>query len=136
MGGLLSFGAMAEPDHNPKRFYKALDLTDAQITQIKSLREDNKETRKQNREAMKALMEKKQALLANYDEAKATAIAEEEAAMHKARVLKQLGHQQAIYAILNDEQKEKFAKMLAKKDKGMKKKDKRKHKDGKKDCDE
>jgi Spy/CpxP family protein refolding chaperone len=133
MGSLISFGAMAGPGHNEGRLAKALDLTDAQVTQLKSMREANKATRKQGHEAMKALMEKKQALLTNYDAQAANTIATEEAAMHKARVLKKLEHQQAIYAILDDEQKKKFAEMLAKPPKG---KDKRKHKDGDRKCDD
>jgi protein CpxP len=124
IGSLLSLGVMASPDHHEGRLIKALDLTDAQVTQLKALRKGNKEQRQQGREAMKALMQKKQALLSNYDQATANAIADEEASMHKARVLKKLAHQQVIYAMLDDDQKQRFFELLAKHPKGGHKKDK------------
>ena len=114
MAGLLSFAALASPEHHERRLIKALDLTQDQVTQLKALRAGHKEQRQQGREAMKAIKEKKQALLINYDQTQADAIAEEIATMHKARVLKKLAHQHAIYTILNDDQKQKFVKLMAK----------------------
>jgi protein CpxP len=121
LGCVVSFAAVACPGghaHDGKggnsRLVKTLDLTDAQVTQLKSLRESHKSERKQNKAAMKAIHEQKQALLANYSDEKAQAIANELAAMHKERVLTKLQHQQALYAMLDDEQKEKFKEVLAK----------------------
>jgi Spy/CpxP family protein refolding chaperone len=114
LGGLLSLSVMAFPGHHDGRLAKALDLTDAQITQLKSMRKNHKANRKQTKDAMKALNEKTQALMSNYSDAQAQVIAEESAAMHKARVLTKLQHQQALYAMLDDDQKKKFLEIMAK----------------------
>ena len=121
LGGVVSFAAMACPDMHAhegkggdKRLVKALELTDAQVTQLKSLRDSHKDERKQNKAAMKSIHEQKQALLTNYSDEKAQTIANELADMHKERVLAKLQHQQALYAMLNDEQKVKFEEILAK----------------------
>lgn len=121
LGGVVSFAAMACPDAHDnhekggdRRLVKALELTDAQVTQLKTLRESHKAERKQNKAAMKTIHEQKKALLTNYSDEKAQAIASELAAMHKERVLTKLQHQQALYAMLDDEQKVKFEEILAK----------------------
>lgn len=114
LGGLMSISAMACPGGHEGRLAKALNLTDAQVTQLKSMHQSNKPDKQQQKASMKAMHEKKQALLTNYSEAQAQAIAEEMAAMHKARVLAKLQHQQALYAMLDDDQKKKFTAMMAK----------------------
>lgn len=110
----LSITAFAMGGAHKGHLVKALDLSDAQQEQLKVIHETNKQNRKQGREAFLALQAKKQALLDDYDETQAQAIADEEAQMHKEKVLKHLDRQQAIYAILTDEQKEKFKSMLSK----------------------
>ena len=121
LGSVVSLAAVACPDVHAhegkggdKRLVKALELTDAQVEKLKSLRDSHKDERKQNKAAMKAIHEQKQALLTNYSDEKAQAIANELAAMHKERVLAKLQHQHVIYAMLDDEQKEKFKEILAK----------------------
>lgn len=98
--------------HHEGRLAKALDLTEAQEKQIQSIREANKADRKLTRENFQALMQKKQALMENYSATGALAIAEEESALHKARILKMLEQQQAVYALLNDQQKVKYKEMM------------------------
>ncbi|MFT5593076.1 MAG: Spy/CpxP family protein refolding chaperone [Oceanicoccus sp.] len=114
LSGLLSMTVMACPSGHEGRLAKALDLTEAQVTQLKGMRQSNKPDKQQQKANMKAIHAKKQALLTNYSEAQAEAIAEEIAAMHKSRVLAKLQHQQALYAMLDDQQKKKFTAMLAK----------------------
>ena len=119
LGSVVSIAAIACPSwHEGKggdrRLVQELELSDAQVTQLKSMRESHKDQRKQNKETMKAIQEQKQALLTNYSDEKAQALASELAAIHKERMLAKLQHQQALYAILDDTQKEKFKSMLAK----------------------
>lgn len=99
-------------EHHENRLVKALDLTEAQVTQIQSIREANKADRKLGRENFQALMQKKQALMDNYSASGALEIAEEESTLHKARILKMLEQQQAIYAILDDSQKTKYKALM------------------------
>lgn len=118
LGSLISLAVMAGPGHYEGRLIKALDLTDAQETQLKTLRDSHKADRQKNRDAMKAIQQKKQALLNNYSEQEAENIAQEAAAIFKANMLIRLEHHQALYSMLDDEQKQKFAKILAKHGKG------------------
>lgn len=108
----VSVSALAFGGHHGGRLDKALDLTDAQMTQIHSIREANKADHKLTRENFQSLMQKKQALMDNYSASGALEIAEEESALHKSRILKMLEQQQAIYAVLDDSQKAKYKELM------------------------
>ena len=67
------------------------------------------------KEKRKALKQKRSLLADNYSEDMANEIAEEAGELAKSATLLRIQHQQDMLAILNDEQKEKFKKMMERK---------------------
>ena len=105
----LSAGAMAGPG-----MYKQLDLTDEQKEVLKEQRSDKKQHKQAFKKQMQAIQKSKMALLENYSEQQANKVADQIAELAKQKALSRMAHQQAVYKILNDEQKEKFKEIQAK----------------------
>lgn len=104
----LSMGVMAKPG-----LYKQLDLSSDQKQQLKEMRGDKKQKHKAFKASMKAIKQKSITLLDNYSESEAKKIAQEISAIVEQKTLARLAHQNAVYAILNDEQKQKYKKLLS-----------------------
>ena len=105
----LSVSSYAKPD-----FYKKLDLTDEQKQVFKESRADKKKNREEMKSAMQAIKKRSLALMDNYSESEAQAIANDMANLAKEKTLSRLAHQQKIYNILDDSQKQTYKKMMAK----------------------
>lgn len=116
IASLLTFaaasGAMA---HGGKHMLKELDLTDAQKELVKEQRESRKAEKENFREQMKAIKASKQALIQDYSDEKANALADEIAANVRQKVLNKIEMHKAIYEILDDQQKEKYLSLLSEK---------------------
>ena len=104
----LSMGVMAKPG-----IYKELDLTSDQKQQLKEMRSDKKQQHKAFKASMKSIKQKSLTLLDNYSESEAEKVAQEMADIIKQKTLSRLAHYQAVYAILTDEQKVKYKKLLS-----------------------
>ena len=120
-----------------KRIVKALELTEAQQTQIKAFREASKEKAKSLREADKTIREQMKTLdpsSEGYDAAVAAA-ADKKASLVKTQFIQRAEAKKQFLSILTDEQKAKLEEMKTKREsrkkgKGHKKHD-RKHEDKK-----
>lgn len=104
----LSMGVMAKPE-----IYKQLDLNSDQKQQLKEMRGDKKQQYKAFKASMKSIKQKSLALLDNYSESEANKIAKEMATIVEQKTLARLAHHNAVYVILNDEQKQKYKKLLS-----------------------
>lgn len=96
------------------KWMSKLDLTSEQKQQMKEIRQAKKAEMKANKEQRKAIHKRKQALMENYSEAEAEAIADDVAKMAKEKVLNRLAFTQKMLGILNPEQQQAFKKMMAK----------------------
>lgn len=112
LAAVLAVPALACGGHG--KMMSKLDLTSEQKTQMKEFRQAKKEQMKVHKEQRKALRLRKQALLDNYSDAEAEAIAKDMAEMVQAKVLNRMKSTQTIMAILTPEQKEKFKEMMKK----------------------
>lgn len=92
---------------------RGLDLTDEQKSQIEQLRTAHEQAAAPVHEAMKANSEKLKAATANgaFDEAGVTAIANEHGSLSAQMIFAREKMKSQVYALLNDEQKAKFAEM-------------------------
>ena len=99
----------------PGKMLKNLDLTSAQQEQVQTLHDSKQQQKKLMKEKRKALKQKRSLLADNYSEDMANEIAEEAGELAKSATLLRIQHQQDMLAILNDEQKEKFKKMMERK---------------------
>ena len=95
---------------------RALDLTDAQQTQVKAILDESRESVKPVFESMKANREKmKEATKGGaFDEAAVTAIANEQAGLAAKLMVEKQRTRSKIYALLTDEQKAKAVELESK----------------------
>ncbi len=98
--------------HN--KMAKALNLSEAQIELMDALHEDKKAHRKQRHEEKSAMHEGFNKLLDNYSEQGANTLADNAANVARTMTLARINHMQKMYEILDDEQKEKFKELMAK----------------------
>ncbi len=100
----------------PKHMLKELDLTVEQKAQVKELRQQQKAQRESLKESLqdkhKALHERRRALLQNYSEAEANAIADEVAALARQKATLRMAGEKALFEILSDEQRAKYLSMM------------------------
>ena len=99
--------------HMMKRMAKKLELTEAQQTELKTLREAQKEQYKALREEMKSLREKMKALdttSADYD-SQVAAIADEKANFERKRFIQKSAARQSFMNVLTEEQRTKLKTM-------------------------
>jgi len=118
-----------------ERLTKKLSLTEAQVISIQALVDEKKANRaekvkptKEERKAKKlAMKEKFKAMMeaSEFDEAAIRTEMAERTKKHTDRQVGKMRMQHDIYQVLNEEQREKFLKMLAKKHKKMSKKKKK-----------
>ena len=93
------------------RLAKALNLSEAQISQLQSIQGNRKDQREQHKQHKDAYQQQKKALMTDYSSEKAQALAQSMADDMAKAMLQRLEKQQAIYAILDDEQKAKFLEL-------------------------
>ena len=111
----LTVAATAMACGGPGKMIKKLDLTSEQEAQVQTLHDSKQAQKKLMKEKRKALKQKRQLLADNYSEDMANEIAEEAGELAKSATLLRIQHQQDMLAILNNEQKEKFKKMIERK---------------------
>src|SRR3569833_2116152 len=101
-------------DHHLQFMATALDLTDAQVAQIKQIRAARESSAKTGHEQMKGLHEQLKALIAsdNFDEAKAQSLLAQIQQGQAASMLDHAKEMNAIYKILTPHQNAKAVKMF------------------------
>ncbi len=107
-------GAQAGGHSGSGKWMKKLNLSEEQIVQLKELKSGQRLQMKESVADRKAMKEKGLALLDQYSEPAAIALADEAAQLARKSTLARLQHMQKIYTILNTEQKQKFKKIMAK----------------------
>ncbi len=101
-------------DHQLQFMATALDLTDAQVSQIKQIRSERKAGSQADRQQMKSLHQQLHALVTsdNFDEAKAGALIAQIQQQESSRMLEQAKEMNAIYKVLTPQQKTKAVKLF------------------------
>ena len=96
----------------PKHLMNALDLNEDQQTQVKAWREQHQDEREAMGSAHQALHERRLALLQNYSEAEANAIADDAAALARKKISQRMAAEKALFEVLDAEQKEKYIALM------------------------
>jgi protein CpxP len=101
-------------DHGTAFMATALDLSDAQVAQIRQIHANGREEMKQSRTQMKSLHEQLHAVVAadTFDEGKAQAIIAQIQQLESSRMLEHAREMNATYKVLNPQQKAKFEKLF------------------------
>jgi periplasmic protein CpxP/Spy len=101
-------------EHQLEFMTTALDLTDAQVAQIKQIQAQNHASTKADHQQMKALHEQLQAIVTsdNFDEAKAQSVIAQIEQAQSTRMLEHAREMNAIYKVLNPQQKVKAVKLF------------------------
>jgi protein CpxP len=113
--GKRGFGKRGHQRGGMGKMFRALDLTDEQKTQMKQIRENNRNTVKPIREQMKANRQKLQELSANgnFDAAQVQAIAAQQGTLTAQMIVAREQVKSQMFNILTPEQKAKAAEMKA-----------------------
>lgn len=92
----------------------ALDLTDAQVAQIKQIRGDQRAKMQAQHAQMKSIHEQLQALITadTFDEGKVQAVIAQQQQLQATQMLEHAREMNAIYKVLNPQQKAKAVKMF------------------------
>jgi len=100
-------------DHGMGFMATALDLTDAQVAQIKQIHSAGREEFKQSHTQMKSLHEQLHAVVTadSFDEAKAQSVIAQIQQLESARMLQHAREMNETYKVLNPQQKAKFEKL-------------------------
>ena len=100
-------------DHGMGFMATALDLTDAQVAQIKQIHSAGREEFKQSRTQMKSLHQQLHAVVTaeTFDEAKAQSVIAQIQQLESARMLQHAREMNETYKVLNPQQKAKFEKL-------------------------
>jgi protein CpxP len=121
MGGPHGMGGEMFGPHSLRFFSRVLNLTDAQQAQIRQLGENEKPTlkplwqqEKQNHQAMMQLITS-----GNFEEAKAQAIAGQEAQVHSQMAVEEARVAAQAYQLLTTEQKTKLTQFIAEREQRM-----------------
>lgn len=93
----------------------ALDLTDAQVAQIKQIQSDQHTNMQSSHQQLHSLHQQLQAVVAsdNFDEAKAQSIIAQVQQLQSAQMLAHAKEMNAIYKVLNPQQKAKAVKLFS-----------------------
>jgi Spy/CpxP family protein refolding chaperone len=102
-------------DHGLQFMATALDLTDAQVAQIKQIRGDQHAKMQASHAQMKNIHEQMQALITSdtFDEAKVQALIAQQQQMQATQMLEHAREMNAIYKVLNPQQKAKAVKLFS-----------------------
>lgn len=92
----------------------ALDLTDAQVAQIKQIRSEQRARMQSSHEQMKSIHEQLKTLITadTFDEGKVQAVIAQQQQMQATQMLEHAREMNAIYKVLNPQQKAKAIKMF------------------------
>ena len=115
VGGAVAQDAPAKPhDHGLQFMATALDLTDAQVAQIKQIRTANKADFEANHQQMKSLHDQLRAVITadTFDEAKAQSLINQVQQLQASQMLEHARQMNAIYKVLNPTQKAKAVKLF------------------------
>ncbi|HEY3927712.1 MAG TPA: Spy/CpxP family protein refolding chaperone [Candidatus Koribacter sp.] len=101
-------------DHGMQFMATALDLTDAQVAQIKQIRTANKADFRTTHQQMKTLHEQLRAVITadTFDEAKAQSLIGQVQQLQASQMLEHARQMNAIYKVLNPAQKAKAEKLF------------------------
>jgi len=101
-------------DHHLEFMATALDLSDAQVAQIKHIESELTATAQADRQQTKSLHQQLQALITSesFDEAKASALIAQIQQQESARMLEHAKEMNAIYKVLTPQQKTKAVKLF------------------------
>jgi periplasmic protein CpxP/Spy len=102
-------------DHGLQFMATALDLTDAQVAQIKQIRGDQHAKMQATHTQMKSIHEQMQALITadTFDEAKVQALIAQQQQIQATQMLEHAREMNAIYKVLNPQQKAKAVKLFS-----------------------
>jgi Spy/CpxP family protein refolding chaperone len=102
-------------EHGMAFMATALDLTDAQVAQIKQIHSNGREQMQESRAQVKSLHQQLHGIVTsdNFDEAKAQSVIAQLQQLESARMLEHAREMNATYKVLNPQQKEKFEKLFA-----------------------
>ena len=108
-------------EHQLEFMTTALDLTDAQVAQIKQIRSQSHASMKADHQQMRDLHQQLQAVVTsdNFDEGKAQAVIAQIQQAESARMLERAREMNAIYKVLNPQQKAKAVKLFGTMHPGM-----------------
>lgn len=106
-------GAQAGGHSGGGKWMKKLNLSEEQTVQLKELKSDQRLQMKASMTERQNMKEKGLALLDQYSESAAVALADEAAQLARKTTLARLQYMQKTYTILNEEQKQKYKKMMA-----------------------
>lgn len=100
-------------DHHMAFMATALDLTDAQVTQIKQIHSAGREQMQPSHAQLKTLHQQLHALVTSdtFDEAKAQSLIAQIQQVQSAQMLEHAREMNATYKVLNPQQKAKFEKL-------------------------
>lgn len=112
---------MGGPGTRGDKIFSKLDLSDAQETQIKTLREQMQNDGKDLYVKLRELRQQEMALLDAYDEKTARRVIAEKADIMQKLDFMRLNNMQQVNAVLTTEQKDKLKKMMVKRMEKMKK---------------
>ncbi len=110
-----SEAAQAPPKHDHIAYLQTvLDLSDAQVAQIRQIHAANRSEAQSNRSQMKALHEQLRTLITsdNFDEAKAQSVISQINQLQGSEMLEHAKTMNAVYKVLNPQQKEKAVKLF------------------------
>ncbi|ABF43459.1 protein of unknown function, Spy-related protein [Candidatus Koribacter versatilis Ellin345] len=101
-------------DHHLQFMATALDLTDAQVAQIKQIQSESKTSSQADRQQMKSLHQQLHALVTSesFDEGKASVLITQIHQQEASRMLEQAKEMNAIYKVLTPTQKTKAVKLF------------------------
>lgn len=114
MAGSVSAQEPGRHDHGLQFMATALDLTDAQVAQIKQIRGDQHAKMQATHAQMRGIHEQMQALITadSFDEAKVQALIAQKQQIQATQELEHAREMNAIYKILNPQQKAKAVKLF------------------------
>lgn len=113
MGTAVAQEGPGRGNHHMAFMATALDLTDAQVAQIKQIHSAGREQMKQSHQQLRALHQQLHALVTsdNFDEAKAQTLISQIQQIQSTQMLEHAREMNATYKVLNPQQKAKFEKL-------------------------
>lgn len=112
--GTASAQAPQKGDRHLQFMATALDLTDAQVSQIKQIRSEQRARMQSSHTQMKSFHQQLQALITadTFDEGKVQAVIAQQQQLQATEMLEHAREMNAIYKVLNPQQKAKAVKMF------------------------
>lgn len=111
---VLIMGSASSLSHpkGPEHLKSALDLTSEQQQQFDAIHSEKRALREKMKNEHKEMQNKTRQLLLNYTPEKAELLAQEIAMKAKTKSLKRFEHMSKVMAILTEEQKQKFLRII------------------------